>query len=696
MYLQKPTFVLFNIKNRMYSFLKDNNDPIIQASSTYVEVIQRRAQVTPEHVVYKFLEDGINESDIMTYGRLESIAHRVAAALQRKGKKGDRVLMLYPPGLSYVASLFGCFYGGFIAVPAYPPRKNRGLNRLLSIISDADAKSCLVTRQIYNDIVRNFKNEELLSNIHWIIFDDLEDQPSGNFSPTNILPEDIALLQYTSGSTGKPKGVMITQLNLLYNSENIRQSFGLSKKTIGLNWLPVFHDMGLIGGVLQVAYLGAVNIGMPPISFLKSPGNWLRAIQKYKANTGGGPNFSYEYCVQKTSLDEVEQLDLSSMKVFFCGSEPIRQTTYLSFTDYFAKSEVRLNQLLSCYGMAETTLIITGIDAGSEPRFLLLDTQELSANRVLISQNEKNSTAIAGCGHTWMETKVEIINPDTFSPSLPHEVGEIWVSGPTVAKGYWNKQEETERTFQAYTAEGKGPFLRTGDLGFLYDNELFVTGRLKDLIIIRGANFYPSDIEFTIQKAHPDLRENSGAAFPITHNNEEVLVVVQELERTAMRNTNHDEIITTIRKAIAEEHEIEVFAVILIKTGSIPLTSSGKIQRRQSRYEYLNGELQVVAEWEKKETEVISPREKEVPTEEGLKQWLIQWIVRNQQFRLEDIDPEVNILNYGIDSLAAVTLEAEISDRFGFDWHVSSFMLNPTINGLAKEGMILYREEMRE
>ncbi len=678
----------------MHDFLKDNNDPIIQTSSTYVEVIQKRAQATPDHVVYRFLEDGINESDIMTYARLEKVAKSVAVALQRMGEKGDRVLMLYPPGLSYVASLFGCFYGGFIAVPAYPPRRNRGIGRLLSIIADANAKIGLVTRQIYNDIERNFKDEPLLNHMQWIIYDDIDEQQSTEFVPTQINPEDIALLQYTSGSTGHPKGVMITQLNLLYNSEYIRRSFGLGKASVGLNWLPVFHDMGLIGGVLQAAYLGAINIGMPPMAFLKNPSHWLEAIQKYKATTGGGPNFSFDYCVQKTNTQENNKLDLSSMTVFYCGAEPIRKSTYRTFENHFKDAQVTPNQLYSCYGMAETTLIVTGIDPGSEAQFLSVDTEALSFNKVVISSNGKNSTAIAGCGHTWMETKVEIINPDTFSPSLPHEVGEIWVSGPTVAKGYWNKQEETERTFQAYTTEGKGPFLRTGDLGFLYENELFVTGRLKDLIIIRGANFYPSDIEFTMQKAHSDLRENSGAAFPITHNNEEVLVVVQELERTAMRNTNHDEIITTIRKAIAEEHEIEVFAVILIKTGSIPLTSSGKIQRRQSRYEYLNGELQVVAEWKKKETEVISPREKEVPTEERLKQWLIQWIVRNQQFRLEDIDPEVNILNYGIDSLAAVTLEAEISDRFGFDWHVSSFMLNPTINGLAKEGMILYREEI--
>ncbi len=679
----------------MHPFLKNNSDSIIQNSSTYVEVIQKRALETPDHVVYRFLENGIDESEHLTYAALDLIAKKVGRVLQEKGTKGDRVLMLYPAGLSYIASLFGCMYSGFIGVPAYPPRKNRGLKRLLSIIADSEANLCLLTRQIYQDIERNFADEPLLKNMQWIVYEDIDNHKASSFIPTEITPEDIALLQYTSGSTGHPKGVMISQLNLLYNSEYIRQSLGLSKKTIGMNWLPVFHDMGLIGGVLQVAYLGAVNIGMPPTSFLKNPGNWLRAIQKYKANTGGGPNFSYDYCVQKISDEEVKLLDVSSMNVFYCGAEPIRKATYQSFTNHFSPAKARLNQLYSCYGMAETTLIVTGMNPGSEPVFLNLDTEALSKNKVVITDSETRSTAIAGCGHTWMETEVRIINPDTFAPVANNEIGEIWVSGPTVAKGYWNKKEESMRTFQAHTCHGEGPYLRTGDLGFLHHNELFVTGRIKDLIIIRGANFYPGDLEYTMQNAHPDLRENGGAAFPITHQNEEVLVLVQELERTAMRNTNHDELISTIRKAIAEEHEIEVFAVLLIKTGSIPLTSSGKIQRRQTRYEYLNGELEIVAQWQKEITEGEAHSTKTVPTEEGIKTWLIQWIVRNQQFRPEDIDPEVSILQYGIDSLAAVTLESEISDKFGFRWHVSSFMLDPTINGLAKEGMMIYEEEMK-
>ncbi|MFA5419561.1 MAG: fatty acyl-AMP ligase, partial [Bacteroidales bacterium] len=598
----------------MFDFLKGFDDPIVQQSSTYLEVVMKRTLETPDHVVYRFLEDGVNESEVLTYAALSAQAKAVSAALQQNGVKGDRVLMLFPPGLTYVASLFGCFYSGLIAVPAYPPRKNRGLKRLLSIIGDAEAKICLLTRQIYNDIERNFIEEPMLKNMKWLVYEDIKPEEALRFIPVEINAEDVALLQYTSGSTGHPKGVMITQLNLLYNSEYIRQTFGLGKHTIGMHWLPVFHDMGLIGGILQVAYLGAVNIGMPPAVFLKNPMNWLKAIEKYQATTGGGPNFTYDFCVQKSTTEEAAHLDLSSMTVFYSGSEPIRKSTCQSFTAHFKSSGVSPKQLLSCYGMAETTLIITGNSQDEEPVFLDLDQEALSGNKVVISNNQKKSIAIAGCGHTWMETVVKIVNPDTFELSSSDEIGEIWVKGPTVAAGYWNKADETQRTFNAFINNQDGPYLRTGDLGFFHGSELYVTGRLKDLIIIRGANYYPNDIEFTVQNTDAALRENSGAAFPVTHHNQEVLVIVQELERTAMRNTDFDALISAIRKSVSEEHEIEAQAVILIKTGSIPLTSSGKIQRRQTRYEYLNNELEVVASWEKEHPKQTGTSKKEIPT----------------------------------------------------------------------------------
>ncbi len=679
-----------------FSFLKDYDDTDVKYCSTYTEVIKNRTKSNPEHVVFRFLEDGINENESFSYGQLEGKAKVLAARLQDSGKKGDTVLLLFQPNLSYVASLYACFYSGFIAVPAYPPRRNRGIERIYTIIEDSNAKICLISRQVYNDIQRNFKNDELFNNLKWIIYEDVDDSWLSRFSDVEILPEDIALLQYTSGSTGHPKGVMISQLNLLYNSEYIRQTFDITKKSVGVHWLPLFHDMGLIGGILQAAYVGGVNINMPPMAFLRKPLNWLKAIEKYGGTIAGGPNFAFDYCVQKTTREEREELDLSSIKVFFCGAEPIRKSTYQQFLECFSVSGTLPEHLLSCYGMAETTLIVTGSSSYEKPVYLSVDSVKLSKNVVEITENDQSgSTSLVSCGHTWMDTVVEIVNPVTSKKCKDNEVGEIWIYGPTVATGYWNKPDESLRNFSAnIKGNDSRPFLRTGDLGFIKEGELYVTGRIKDMIIIRGMNYYPADIEFSVQNLIPGLRMNGGAAFSITKNDQEKLVLVQELERTAMRDANYTEIIKKIRELIAFEFEIDIYAVVLIRAGSLPMTSSGKIQHRQTKFEFLNGDLSVISEWLNENIDLHNTEISEViePTEELLREWLTKWIMRNQNLGRGEIDPDRNIIAFGIDSLAAVTLEAEINRQFGFNWHISSFMLNPTINSLALEGMDLYQK----
>ncbi len=684
-----------------YSFLKNYNDPVVLSSKTYIEVIRKRVETEPGTEIFKFLENGIDETESLNYRQLDTRSKAVGAAMQSVGKKGDRVLLLFPAGLRYVASLFACFYSGMIAVPAYPPRRNRNLNRVLSIIEDSGAKIAVVTRQVYKDIERNFADNKLLRDIKWILYDDIDDKEANRWQETEILPDDIALIQYTSGSTGNPKGVMLTQLNLFYNSEYIHQTFEFTRETtIGMNWLPIFHDMGLIGGILQAAYLGGLNIGMPPVEFLKSPFKWLKAITKYKATVGGGPNFGFDYCIEKISDEEKKDLDLSSMNTFYCGAEPVRKYTMEKFPEAFSSCGAKPEQLYPVYGMAETTLIATGGFQKDPPKFLKVKQDKLWENIVEpTTGNDEKTVELVGCGHTWLETELVIVNHKTFEKAGAMEVGEIWIKGPTVAKGYWNKPEETKRTFGAYLKDtGEGPFLRTGDLGFVYENELYITGRLKDLIIIRGVNHYPSDIEYTVERSHSALRSNAGAAFSVLKNGTEKLVVVQELERTAMRNADYNEIFDKIRAAVADEHELEVYSIVLIRTGSIPLTSSGKIQRRQTRYDFLSDNLNVVAQWQKQEGEDkdnIGEKTAEtvVPTEEKIKEWLVNWIVRNQHFGKDEIDLDKEITSYGIDSLSAVTLEQEISEYFGFEWHVSSFMLNPTINGLAKEGVQLYKKE---
>ncbi|MFK5856080.1 MAG: AMP-binding protein [Bacteroidota bacterium] len=686
-----------------YSFLSNYTDPAVNNCTTYIGVIKNRTISDPNHVVFRFLSDGVNENESFTYKQLEIRAQAIGASIQKLGGKGDRVLLLFQPGLSYVASLFACFHSGFVGVLAYPPRRNRGLNRILSIISDSQANICIISQQVYDTIYsQNLSTEilDILNQINWIIYEDVNDSEASDFENTTILPNDTALLQYTSGSTGNPKGVIVTQLNLLYNSEYIRQSFGLSKSTVGVHWLPVLHDMGLIGGILQVAYIGGVNIGMPPIAFLKKPLNWLKAIEKYGGTTSGGPNFTYDYCIKKISDEECNDLDLSSISVMYNGAEQIRQSTYKQFAEKFAVSKFSEKQFYSCYGLAESTLIVTGGLPSETPKYLHIDKNALSNNSVeVISSKSSKAVGFVSCGHTWMETKIEIVDPLTLKKVTKNQIGEIWICGPTVANGYWNNPKETKNTFLAKLDDQKNiNYLRTGDLGFIHQEELYVTGRIKDLIIIRGVNYYPNDIEYTIQKSSSKLVQKMGAAFSITNNGVESLVIVQELERTELRNTNYDKLIEDIRQIVAEEHELDIYSIVLIKTGSLPVTSSGKIKHLLTKHNYLQGNLNIVAQW-KKEDEIEDTgliQEDVELTADIIKEWLILWIMRNQHISRSKIELDKNIMSYGIDSLTAVTLEAEISERFGFQWHVSSFMLNPTIVGLAAEGMKYYRGEISE
>ncbi len=670
-------------------------DPHLEGAENIVSIINERAIRTPDKNIYRFLEDGETETASFTIKQLDSKARMVAQNLLKHGKKGDRILLLFPTGLDYVAAFFGCLYAGMIAIPAYPPRRNRSLDRVVSIIKDSGATISLLSRKVSEDISRNFADDDILNTINWVVFEDFHESDASGWKMPDIQSEDLALLQYTSGSTGEPKGVMISHGNIIYNSEYIRRSFSFDENLQGVNWLPIFHDMGLIGTIIQPAYVGGANVIMPPVTFLKNPLNWLKAIDKYKANNGGGPNFSYDYCIQKTTEEERASFDLSHMETFYCGAEPIRQSTLETFAMGLKASEMSRNMLFPCYGLAEGTLIVSGSHMGAGPKYLNVDADSLSKNQInILAEQEENGIKLVGCGHLWMDTKVLIVDPETHLEVQDGTIGEVWIAGPTVAKGYWNNQELSHQIFHAQLADThEGHFMRSGDLGFFHQEELYITGRLKDLIIIRGVNYYPTDIEFTVQHNSTTLRQYGGAAFPLVVEGDEKLAVVQELERTAMRLDDYEPILNTIRQDIAMEHELEVYAIILIRTGSLPLTSSGKIQRRHCKNLFLNEQLSVVASWQQKQTEAPSQaQEHPEPTEEAIKEWLTHWIVRNQHFKLEDIDPEKHLLSYGLDSLAAVNLETEISAHFGVQWHVSSFMLNPTINKIAKEGAEMAKE----
>lgn len=574
-----------------------------QENWTLIDLLCYRAQNQPNKTAYTFLDNGEIESTSLTYQELDRQSRQIAAKLQSLGVSGESALLVYPPGLEFIAAFFGCLYAGIVAVPAYPPRRNQKLSRLLAIAKDSQAKVALTTESLLVDLKTRFGENSETSGLHLIATDRLDAASELEWSYTAVNSNSLAFLQYTSGSTGTPKGVMVSHGNLLHNVRMIKQAFGHSEQTIGVGWLPLFHDMGLIGNVLQPLYLGIPSILLSPLAFLQKPIRWLQAISHYRATTSGGPNFAYDLCLRKVKPEQLATLDLSSWEVAFTGAEPIRGETLEQFAAKFGSCGFREEAFYPCYGMAEATLLVSGGLKTEPPRICSVFGKALEQNTAIpTSRSALGVRKLVSCGGAWLDQKIAIVDPESLKLCTGNQVGEIWVSGASVAQGYWRKANLTLQIFNAYLADtGCGPFLRTGDLGFLQDGELFVTGRLKDIIIIRGRNHYPQDIELTVEQAHHSLRPSCGAAFVIESKGEERLVIVQEVERSYLRKLNIDEVVKHIRRGVASSHELQVYDVALLKPGAIPKTSSGKIQRHRCRAKFINGTLDVLnsAEYEK-------------------------------------------------------------------------------------------------
>jgi acyl-CoA synthetase (AMP-forming)/AMP-acid ligase II len=567
--------------------------------STLVDLLQFRAQTQSDLTAYTFLLDGEAEVLEVNYQELDRQARAIATQLQSMNAAGCCALLLYPPGLDFIAAFFGCLYASVVAVPAYPPRPNQNMSRLQAIVKDAQASFALTTTSMLDNIKSRFTENGEFTELQWLATDDIDFNLASDWQRPDIGGANLAFLQYTSGSTGTPKGVMISHGNMMHNFALIQNSFGDTPNSRGVSWLPPYHDMGLIGGVLQPLYVGASMVLMSPVAFMQKPLRWLKAISRFQATTSGGPNFAYDLCIRKITPEQRASLDLSSWQVAFTGAEPIRAETIMQFAHTFANCGFRMSAFHPCYGMAETTLMVSGSRKSVNPIIQYIDEVALEQNRVVANLDNEDGTTrtIVGCGGC-LEQNIQIVNPESLTACPDNHIGEIWVSSPSVAGGYWNKPELTKQTFHAYLPDtGERPFLRTGDLGFLHEGELFVTGRIKDVIIIRGQNHYPQDIEETVEKSHPALRVGCGAAFTVEVKGEERLVIVQEVERTYLRSLNVNEVVGNIYQAIAAQHGLQTYATVLLKTGSIPKTSSGKIQRYACRDGFLKGTLNVVEDW---------------------------------------------------------------------------------------------------
>ncbi|MBH8563963.1 AMP-binding protein [Nostoc sp. CENA67] len=690
-----------------------NNNLFLQptlAEATLVDLLHKRALQQPRQIAYTFLVDGETEEVSLTYQALDQKARSLAAKLQSMKAIGERALLLYPPGLDFIIAFFGCLYAGVTAVPVYPPRRNQRMIRLQAIVKDAQASFALTTTSVLTNIEHSLKQEPDLAGLNYIATEKLNDNFGQNWQPLKITSDTLAFLQYTSGSTGTPKGVMVSHENLLHNQEMIKTAFQHTQETIFVGWLPLFHDMGLIGNVLQPLYLGMPSFLISPTAFLQKPLRWLMAISRYQATTSGGPNFAYDLCVDKITKEQRSQLDLSSWEVAFNGSEPVRAETIEKFSATFKDCGFRRSAFYPCYGMAEATLIVSGGLKIAPPVTKFVKEKALQQNLVEIAATEQKDTrAIVGVGKSWLDQKILIVNPESLTKCPDGQIGEIWVCGPSVAGGYWQRPQETQHTFNAQLQDTKeGPFLRTGDLGFLLDGELFFTGRIKDMIIIRGQNHYPQDIELTVHKSHPALRLNCGAAFSVQVEGIERLVIVQEIERSYLQKLDVDEVAKTICQAIFQQHELQVYAVVLVKPASIPKTSSGKIQRHACRDGFLNGSLDVVGDWTtnlqqidslqlQQEVEALweevqnsqeSPADGEsfspAFTEEAIATWLVSHLALSLKVSPDEIDIQEPFATYGLDSAVAVSLTGELAQWLGCELEPTLFWEYPNIEVLAQ------------
>lgn len=680
-----------------------------------VSLLRQHTEQKPHKRIYTYLLDGESEEAHLTYAQLEEQARAIAALLQAHNASGERALLLYPPGLAYIAAFMGCLFANVVAVPAYPPdptRLNRTLPRLQAIAADSQAKIVLTIEPVLQMASFLFSYAPDLEALDWLATDTVDKALATVWQQPSINQDSLAFLQYTSGSTAAAKGTMLTHRNLCYNLAQIHRCFGHSEDSQGVIWLPPYHDMGLIGGILQPLYGDFPVVLMSPIDFLKRPFRWLQAVSRYQATTSGGPNFAYELCVRKITPEQRATLDLSHWDVAFNGAEPVRYETLRRFAEVFTPAGFRYQAFYPCYGLAEATLIATGGVKETTPVVQAVNVQALAQDEVMQEDiAHPAAQTVVGCGHSLIGQQLVVVNPQTCQPCPNTKVGEIWLSGPGVAAGYWNQPEETMRAFHAFLANGTGPFLRTGDLGFLQDGELFITGRLKDLIIIRGQNYYPDDIEQTITQSHSALRPGCGAAFSVPIEGEERLIHVQEVDASISQSRRNSDarlasdvdlqsVFGAVRQAVARMYQLQLHGVVLIKPHSIPKTSSGKIQRQATRSAFLAGELDKVGESFLQDVSTdgsLSPKEAdllpaELPQIENVddrqiltEQYLQQRIAQTLQIDPAQFDIHRPLNELGLDSLTAIALEHEIEKVFQVTLSEAALLQGTNIAGLARQ-----------
>lgn len=674
------------------------------------DMMAARVATVPDQTLFTWLADGEEPQEILTYAQFHRRAAAVATLLRERGQPGDRVLLLYLPSLEFVTAFFGCIYAGMVPVPSTPPdpaRPGRSLPRLMAIVNDARTAHAMTSPELLMWGRPMIESIPVLQSMDWITRDQFADINPGDFQLPSPKPDDLAFLQYTSGSTAVPKGVCITHRNVLANLASLSHGFRSVPGDVLVSWVPQFHDLGLILGNIWPAFAQGQAVLMSPFDFLRQPLRWLKAITRFRGNVSAGPNFAYDLCSRRVTPEMLAELDLSSWRVAGNGAEPVRWQSLQDFARVFGPCGFRPEALVPGYGLAEAVLYVSCVPIDQHPVCFRARGAALEQNRLEeAAPDEPNARLIVGCGVPALGVDIRIVDPESRLRKGEGEIGEIWIAGDTVAQGYWRRPEETEQTFRARIApNGEGPFLRTGDLGFFRNGELYICGRIKDVIIIRGANHYPQDIEGTVSAAHKALRPGCACAFSIAHDGEEKLVVVQEVrdeaaeqiarDAPAGRSSLAEEIVAAIRHAVADEHELQAWGVVLIAPRALPKTSSGKLQHAGCRDDFLHNRLETLYQDLLGEFAPAPPSTagasfaRRVREAQGARrQGIVEAYLRRELALIlgipaDEIPAGASLLDMGLDSMQAMELIGDLEEDLGVTLDQKDLLERPSLLSIA-------------
>lgn len=667
--------------------------PTASSYATIAHFLARHSVQYAQRVAVTFVCDDRTETS-WTYQELWERACQVAARLPQVADANPRALLLFPPGIDFLAGFIGCQIAGWVPVPTCYPRCGRQLPRLDSVARDC-SPSAIVGDALTIDGLDETKLSRAAAGLQRIAICEDPFDSSDLIDPESLSldPDSLAMLQYTSGSTSEPKGVMVRHRNLMSNLESIRRGFQIEfqedtdEPESAVFWLPFFHDMGLIGGILAPLFVGGRSVLMSPQSFLRSPAQWLQLISDYKATISGAPNFAYQLCVDRVSPEQTETLDLHRWRVAFCGAEPVLPRTLQEFGNRFAACGFSSSAFYPCYGLAESTLLAAGGDGPARPKVLSVERPSLAQGKVKIdvSDRGRNGHKLVSSGTAAFGSELILVDPETSRPVGDHLIGEIWLRGESVAAGYWNGEAENETRFDAQLADGEAGYLRTGDLGFFHEGQLYVTGRTKDLIILRGRNHFPQDIEATVQDAI-GVEGGRCAAFAVNGQRGEVLAIVAELPRRTDESA-FPELVRSIRRSVIETHEVDPHHVLLTRSATVPITSSGKVRRSRCREMFDADEMRTKHRYDRsvggEQTPMPMPRLDQISGHgeliDAIQQWLSDWMVVRAGVERKDIEFERSLADYGLDSVMGLELSVEIEDWSGIELTPFDAFNHPTI-----------------